>query len=197
MHLKKSAALSANSLELESVPQQDAKLVVVMTFVEDRFATQINVATVDATVPLLVSIEGTSSDIWPPSGALQEVLEQSNDDGRYLAGVGRAGKSHWSTIVSTPDAEGTVDFDFACRIKTAPDWIGSTYQVLLNNPAMMGESQVQYKLPGQAGSLVCESPYGADIQLTEPQQLTITPSETSKDLPRTERWGYRFRLTPT
>jgi len=87
-----------------------------MSSTGDRFITELMVTTPDETFVVLQSVEGAADDVWPASGPLQEVVPQQNDDGDFLAGVGAAGKSHWSTIVTSDSDEVALEFDFACRM---------------------------------------------------------------------------------
>ena len=115
--------MSDNCFQLRSQESSGSYLAVQMSIAGDRFMTELMVTTPDETFVVLQSVEGTADDVWPTSGALQEVVPQSNEDGDFLAGVGAAGKSHWSTIVtSMPDKAGLV-FDFACRIKSPANWL--------------------------------------------------------------------------
>jgi len=47
-----------------------------------------------------------------------------------LLGVGQAGKSHWSISIEPLDFEGDAAFrfDVACRTRSHPSWLGSTYR---------------------------------------------------------------------
>ena len=102
----------------------------------DLFRTQFSLTREDKTVPLLRSVDAdrpTVNQAWPPSPPLQEVVLQSNDRGDFLAGVGRAGKSHWSVIITPLTGEAGFEWDFACRVKTHPEWLGSTYQIVNQN----------------------------------------------------------------
>jgi hypothetical protein len=82
---------------------------------------------------LLTSVEGTDQQDWPPSPPLQDfsIEEQSGADQvsrQVLLAVGMAGTSHWSASVIADPATRSIEFDVACRAKTTPSFLGSTYQ---------------------------------------------------------------------
>ena len=51
---------------------------------------------------LAESVEGPAAEgvaAWPRSAPLQEIIPQTIEGVDILAGIGRAGKSHWSVII--------------------------------------------------------------------------------------------------
>jgi hypothetical protein len=76
----------------------------------------------------------SASDEWPASPPIQQLSLESIQERPTLLGVGQAGKSHWSISVepiAAPDARG-LRFDLACRSRTLPHWLGSTYKRLFD-----------------------------------------------------------------
>lgn len=150
---------------------------------------------------LLRSIEGTAAENWPASGALQEVLPQPHELGECLTAVGRAGKSHWSVVVAPCPGSAGFEFDFACRMKEAANWLGSTYQT--QGPETAGldlvrgdTNQCVYDVPDTSAQLTCHASPGTELETTS-EQLRIAPVSNDVDdaLPRTVRWAYRFELS--
>lgn len=185
--------LSKKNFEIEARVATDIAVRVNLAFEQDRFVTEISGIFDSAVVSLLRSVEGTSQDVWPPSGALQEVLPQEHETGRLLAAVGRAGKSHWSTVVLCSEPAGTVEFDFACRVKEQPTWLGSTYMLDLAQSKVVDEQCVELEIPGQSAKLRCRAMPDSRLTLERPH-LRFLPENSEPTLPRTERWKYQFQL---
>jgi hypothetical protein len=102
----------------------------IMTFQKrgDRYGHQISRYFSDGIVGLLVSHEGTSDDVWPPSPVLQSLhLERRPGGVQTALLVGTAGRSHWSLSVEADATRNRLLFDVACRIHDAPEWLGSSY----------------------------------------------------------------------
>jgi hypothetical protein len=78
----------------------------------------------------LQSVEGTSAEPFPPSPPLQSCsVEEFRPGQRAAFLVGMAGKGHWSASMEAIPGKGTLVFDFACRIPSAPAWLGTTYRL--------------------------------------------------------------------
>lgn len=167
------------SVELASPDSTDPRLLLVGRMVEDRFVTELQFVDGARTTTLLRSVEGDALAIWPPSSPLQELVQQQNDAGPFLAGVGRSGKSHWSVIVCPLTDETGFEFDFACRVKTEPDWIGSRYE-LLDDAALKLSPCDGCSVEQNADNVV----FSADLLREEP-------------FPKTIRWKYRLSLRNT
>lgn len=67
---------------------------------------------------------------WPPSPPIQQLSLEPIGDNDVLLGVGAAGQSHWSISVEPTlhDQLPALKFDLACRCKSEPVWLGSTYR---------------------------------------------------------------------
>ena len=187
-----------------------------MTLRGDRFSTRVSIAGTPETESLhrvvVHSLEGDSDSMWPDSAPLQEVVPQDGDSGEFLAGIGRSGSGHWSVIVlpyggdgggaafgaedgDTRGVETGFEFDFACRVKTQPECIGSSY--------VAAESLGDWQLTSEGGGatievgeglrLVCHSSPGTELEV-DGDQLRLSPVRQELALPATLRWKYRFVL---
>lgn len=77
-----------------------------------------------------VCIQGTAEQDWPPSPPLQQLSLEEINGVPTILGVGAAGVSHWSLSVQETQGTGSkpaFKFEFACRSKSKPEWLGSTY----------------------------------------------------------------------
>ncbi|HEY2416097.1 MAG TPA: hypothetical protein VGI40_27895 [Pirellulaceae bacterium] len=81
--------------------------------------------------PLLESIEGATSNTWPPSPPLQSLTFQTLPNGVSAALlVGMAGRSHWSASIEAVPNTADLIFDVACRHSDRPLYLGSQYRIL-------------------------------------------------------------------
>lgn len=120
------------------------------------------------------SVEGPwppdGDDHWPASPVITEILEVAVAGGSALAGVGRAGRSHFSMSVAAASGQPeTLLVEIACRIHDGPGWLGSTYR--LTTAAADPDRDA-------AGG-------GAD-----PLLRISAAEERAGGLPRTVRWSY-------
>ncbi|GAA5507273.1 hypothetical protein [Novipirellula caenicola] len=108
----------------------DGSLRVEFRWCEDRFVHQIlgGEASSDENA-VMASVNGTADQAWPCSPPIQQLSLESLPVGDALLGVGSAGVSHWSVSVHWQESatEPTLFFDFACRCKQTPEFLGSTY----------------------------------------------------------------------
>ena len=166
---------------------------------EDRFVTRLRLLDNQQLGPdLLRSAEGDSQQLWPPSAPLQEVIPQENDEvGRYLAGIGRAGQSTWSVIAATCEDESGrpgFEFDFACRIKTAPAWLGSTFE-MPSEGAWQQDAEIA--IPDNGAHLLAVAVVDDSIATVDGRLIRIAAQlDESGGLPRTVRWKYRLLMQP-
>lgn len=79
---------------------------------------------------ILRSVEGDSSQDFPPSGVIQEMVLEDASVGKLpaLMGLGSAGKSTWSCSIEADATIEAVAFDFACKTR-ASEWLGSSYRI--------------------------------------------------------------------
>ena len=137
----------------------------------------------------------TDDPQWPSSPPLVELAEMTVPQGPALLGVGLAGKSHYSVSI-TAEPEGTMLFEFACRLATPAGWLGSTYVTRKNGGALpiliepVGPSAVSTGVTGP------DRPHGVRI-------LQIVPGSTDDNREEwrqkgsTVQWGYRLRIAQT
>lgn len=85
--------------------------------------------------PIIESVEGDHTQIWPVSPPLQQ-LSPSTGPRPTMWGLGMAGAAHWSASVEGYAGTGIRSrwvFDFACRLaRPEPKfWLGSTLRLLV------------------------------------------------------------------
>jgi hypothetical protein len=144
----------ANPAAELSAINADGKGVRVQFFwIEDRFRHQIDVISANEDVKILESLEGDRQQEWPSSPPCQNLVEGINDRGDQVVMVtGSAGDCHWSMTAEASRQQFAKDsgfaffgelkgptehfpillFDVACRIKSAPQWLGSSYRPIGN-----------------------------------------------------------------
>ena len=126
---------------------------------EDRFGHLLSVVDQEGTrTPLLESIEGTSTDDWPPSPPLQSLRIENLSDGRQAALlVGMAGQGHWSASVEPVASEAALVFDVACRCSDATPQLGTHYRSQANDGHTLKRpvalSIMEEPIPGQEMTL--------------------------------------------
>lgn len=122
---------------------------------------------------LLESIEGTSTDDWPPSPPLQSSTVEERPEGLVALLVGSAGGSHWSASVEMRTGSAQLMFDVACRQSGRPKWLGS-----------------QYRRLSEAARLVISSE--SDRVEVDDKLVIIKPTEHRAS--GTTRWRYAIAL---
>lgn len=110
---------------------------------------------------------------WPTSPPLQQLSKESINGQDVVLGVGCAGTSHWS--VSVEPIEGGFRFDWACKTKEPPKFLGSRYSTQGKMSVVAGEHGV--------------STFGDDNAEAE-----IVPKEELGEA-KTYRWSYRIAVT--
>ncbi len=149
-----------------SLTLPDGSLSVEFSWRNDRFVHEF----VFADGSRVASIEGDSSESWPPSPPLQQLSLETIDGRDVILGVGGAGVGHWSISVEStvmPERHQAFKFDLACRCKTKCDWLGSSYR----------RSDLLTFLPATGTRLANEA-----------DRLAIQPDESSEH--PTSRWAY-------
>ena len=164
----------------------------------DRFCHELFVEDQEEARVLIRSLEGEDSQRWPASPALQQLDLCSLPHARQgVVGVGSAGTSHWSLSVESDAAAGLIRFDAACRVKTAPDLLGSTYE--LAAPPIGHElrsSSIRWQL--EDGGEISISAGEPEIRIRwEPgvQRVVIEPRHAISPWPATVRWQYQLQYT--
>ena len=190
--------MTTSELELQTAKIGGKALLVRFRRIGDRYRHEIWLEGDGAdSVEVFRSVEGDGTDLWPPSGVLQELLPGGENDS--IAGLGMAGKSHWSVAVlatkndpQDPSMVG-LDFDFACRVKEPPAFLGTRYSIQeeISPHSSHAPSWRAKEIPGD---LACTCA-GSEATVTVDSQagLVIAPSlEQSNELPHTFRWRYHF-----
>jgi len=114
---------------IQSVDERGAGLRVAFFKLGDRYAHAIGaVLPGEIVTPLLVSVEGTDQDLWPPSPPLQSLSIEQRPTGAVALLVGMAGRSHWSASVEANKNQGEVRFELACRLGGSGEQLKSTYR---------------------------------------------------------------------
>ena len=119
---------------------------------------------------LLESVEGPPGEAAPPSPPFTELHQQQ--DTLFLTGATTLG--HWSMSVQALDNR--LLFDVACRAKSTPNNLGSTYRVLSNG------TQLESK----------------NATVTHPAKHTqrITPHHSPKPSPTPTTLQWQYTLAP-
>ena len=122
---------------------------------------------------------GELDDDWPDAPPLQQLSLETIDGGEVILGVGSAGRSHWSVSVRTVETDHGqgLKFEWACRHKTRPRFLGTTYQregeTRIESLKLSLDTKSQIKRPSES------------IGMIEP----VNVSEFGTDC-----WSYTFAL---
>jgi hypothetical protein len=157
----------------------------------DRYAHRIEWALGGAGYAL-ESLEGTSDEDWPSSPPLQELHFERREPGIQLALlVGRAGVSHWSASIELDPAAATLTFDVACRVRSAPERLGSSYRLrnaaIDASKASGGGIEMQGAL--QLRCVASADEGGCNIAI-QGDALQIQATSLAPPWPKTSRWRY-------
>ncbi len=147
--------------------------------------------------PILESIEGEDSQLFPPSPPLQHVVFENRPDHTQVAmSVGMAGRGHWSVCVEAFPSTVTVRMDVACRCpQGGEDQLTSRYRLL--TPWQQGPQGAL--LFTETKDFHCDlravvvGSARTTLRLQE-HELTIGPTWNT-DQP-TQRWCYELKLKP-
>lgn len=162
----------------------------------DRTGHSICIASTDkGSFEILRSVEGDSSQDFPPSGVFQEIVLEDASVGKLpaLMGLGSAGKSTWSCSIEADATIEAVAFDFACKTR-ASDWLGSTYRIAAGISCQQVSSQiVNLSIDDQMIVTVrCfgDATLGLDQSSTT---LTVNAGVPASDAPQSVRSPRRWR----
>ncbi len=173
---------------------------VVFRRLADRFLHSVEATRETEKISLLESVEGTPEDDWPASPPLQELHFENRPDGSRLALlVGRAGRSHWSLSIEAAADASRLVFDAACRVREAPQQLGSEYRLPPALAASALGSEFGRRTAVELGGgwrLSSESLDGAETRLEAAASgIAIRPSlALSGGWPQTARWQYIVKL---
>lgn len=173
--------------------------------VDDRLSHSIGILSGEAFVPFLESIEGSSSDAWPQSPPMQQMVEEhiGSSNQPVLFGVGLSGNGHWSMAIDSP-SESVLKFDIACKISKSATRLGSNYRLLVDS-----SMQTSHGAPSQQRLVLCNrnetsNDKASKIELkmligclqASQNELVIVPAE-SPDKIQTHRWCFQIALSST
>lgn len=128
------------------------------------------------------SVEGDSTEIWPPSPPLQQLSLTLVDDRAAVLGMGSAGRSHWSlSAVPCSDQPGAIRFELACRCAGQPEFVGSTYHLEDQVRIAADPDSVRVDREGQVSITAKPSPAG-----TRPAAASSAG---------TRQWSYRILVS--
>lgn len=161
----------------------------------DRFAHAIGLITSNEPLLVFQSLEGDSSQDWPPSPPLQQLSVEPGPDGKPRAFlVGMAGSSHWSLVVEPID--GGYLFDAAVRCRSAPEFRGSCYTRLAPSVELdVRHLRASFEEPDDSPFTLPHprygrmSPHAAANPGLEPW-LVLGPNTSVGRLPATFQWRY-------
>lgn len=172
-----------NNLDRLEITKDGSAASVSFEKLPDRFSHRIEFSNSEQEI-LLASEEGSSDQIWPLSPALQELHFESRSETDVLLAVGMAGDSHFSLSVES-NRINELRFEFACRFKKHPEFIGSTYKLAGESTGIsLLENDFFEFAPLNATELACEFSNGKTSRL---QALNLNRPET---LPNTLQWGF-------
>ncbi len=143
----------------------------------------------------LESIEGTASESWPASPALQSLhVEERGRDIRVALLVGMAGGSHWSMSVEADASRGQLTFDVACRTRDVPAFLGSSYRAFAQPAAVRDDGGLRWSFGKEELELELDTSAGQTRAECLAERLTIVPGLIAVAGPRTYRWRYCLRV---
>jgi hypothetical protein len=149
----------------------------------DRWGHRIEIRREEQWIAAFSSIEGDSSDDWPPSPAFQHIHVQSVAlNGPTALLVGKAGSTHWSAAIEADREAGVLRFDIACRLSIEPKQLGSSYSLLdvANQPAL-SQLRIEVATFDDAVQRILD---------TSDTDLSIRVSSESISKSSTVRWKY-------
>jgi hypothetical protein len=162
----------------------------------DRFTHRIVRRQEQGDLDCVESFSGASGDEWPRDPPLQQlVVEQVGSPSRTVAlGVGMTNPGHWSVAVEAvgPRAD-RLEFDWACRIQRAADYLGSTYRTLPRpelQRRLFTEPHAEWPI-GNGQALILLVTDGKLVWHEEQQTISIEPTSDIRSK-GTHCWRYCF-----
>ncbi len=181
------------NLSVESCRDDGTGLRVTLSHRRDRFGHCIEAIDGGQTTPLFASLEGTPEQGWPPHPPLQDASIEPGGQGDVILAVGMAGTSHWSVSFEPIPGQAALEIDVACRLKIAPEELGSSYATQLTwtdqkeDGASWQRGEHRGHLRVLLGSL--------QLQAAEHVQgtlLRVSPVFEFSEKAATARWKYRL-----
>ncbi len=164
---------------------------VVVRRVGDRGQHTIYVRDGETFKPLLVSVEGTSEELWPASPPLQQWHIECRPQSQVLLGVGMAGHSHWSLSIEASAEHNELTFDVACRIRGQAGSLVSTYDML---SLQKHNGEMPDLVDRLGGEHQFSAPFAPLVLERFGDQIRYRVDTTAHAGPGTIRWQYRFKL---
>lgn len=169
----------------------------------DRLAHAISWCPLDGEPLLFVSSrEGAGDENWPSSPPLQELhVERRSDDLTVALLVGMAGSSHWSLVVEAHARAERLVFEAACRVHTAPERLGSTYELGAACTCIAVEDASALRIAASSEAWRIESESVGDLPQAEllldaqGRCLTLSPALARPKHAHTIRWRYWLALS--
>ncbi|HRX79231.1 MAG: hypothetical protein H6821_09880 [Planctomycetaceae bacterium] len=160
----------------------------------DRHCHTISLLVNGRSIPVLESVEGSSTEVWPPSPPLQQLsVEELRPKTQVALLVGMAGKSHWSISVDPISDRAAFVFDVACRSREVAEQLGSAYKLLVDEFTSTGDHDATIDIEGHSLQIHCDQdgPTTAAVKkgLLGPRIEPVSLSPTG-----TTRWRYTIEL---
>ena len=168
--------------------------------VQGCFTHTISLIVGDSRIPLLESVRDEGEDRWPPSPPLAELQFQQQGDGpRAALLVGSDGRGHWSASILADPASSQLLLDVACRVKSAPAWLGCTYRLLPGVTPETSNEDVLLLVDGRECRVHVDRDEAGKTPTLHVQQrrLVIIPPAPNAPPPISTRWTYRISWVAT
>lgn len=158
----------------------------------DRFEHAIEVQSADGRwISIAKSAEGDAYDLWPASPPFQELHVEQRGEMQVALLVGNAGKSHWSGSIEAHVSDEKLVFDVACRAREAPQWLGSTYQMVESNQ-LSGGFRPRFEAAAEATAVQTD---GSRVRVAPIDMAdAVKGNSASHAWPKTIRWQYWFAI---
>lgn len=182
---------------------------IVFKWHHDRYFHAIYGVCLGKEVLLAESVEGDAMNLWPSSPPLQQLHKQPRaTGGEVLFATGMAGRSHWSGSVTTSiDQRWTeVTFEFACRHRAPPDWLGVTYRLTRDIQTERRDEETLVLKPDNSLEYIVRAT-AIPVSIATEMLLTSSVSLSGRTLriaakqtphmttAKTNRWAYSVQLT--
>lgn len=184
---------------IEATDAQATGTRIVFEWLEDRYRHAIYCVCLGDAALLAESVEGDTFSPWPRSPPLQQLHKQLRaTGGEVLFATGMAGKSHWSGSVATSGRD--IKFEFACRYRVSPEWLGVTYRVA---DGVRAEQHHDASVIFQVGDslqpirIATEDVYPSAIELSANTIRIAANPILHMATATTNRWAYSLQLRKT
>ncbi|HUG66682.1 MAG TPA: hypothetical protein VMM76_02955 [Pirellulaceae bacterium] len=181
--------ISLNAMNADGVGLQ-----VRFSWRQDRHCHTVSLLVENRPIPVFESVEGSSTDVWPPSPPLQQLsVEELRPKTQVALLVGMAGKSHWSMSVEPVSDRAAFVFDVACRADDSVEQLGSGYLLLADGFTTDGEHDAAIEVEGRSLQIRCDrAGRTATTVRDDPLGPRIEPASINPG--GTTRWRYTIEL---